>query len=270
MGDPISNLKAYILDAQQRQVPVGVTGEIYIGGSGVARGYCNQPELTAERFLPNPFADQPGARMYKTGDLGRFLEDGRIEYLGRIDHQVKIRGFRVELGEIEAIVSEHPGVAQAVAIVREDQPGNKQIVAYVTTNSGDEVSADHLLSQVAPRLPDYMRPAAIVMLDRIPLTPNGKVDRSALPTPSPRTVSHSQSLPSGSTETEIAKIWEEVLGRKDIGTDGQFLCVGRTLPERCTRDVSDTACFRDRDSSAYYVRFADHTWPFRESVGNKI
>ena len=163
IGRPIANTRIYILDGRGEPVPVGVTGELYIGGAGVARGYLNRPELTAEKFLSDPFSDEPGARMYRTGDLGRYLPDGNIEFLGRNDSQVKIRGFRIELGEIEARLAEHPAVHEAVVLAREDAPGDKRLVAYYTAaGEQEEPEAEDLRQHLAQRLPDYMVPAAYV------------------------------------------------------------------------------------------------------------
>ncbi|WP_141554463.1 AMP-binding enzyme, partial [Xenorhabdus kozodoii] len=177
IGQPIGNTQIYILDTQGQPVPLGVAGEIYIGGAGVARGYLNRPELTAERFLVDPFATEPDARMYKTGDLGRWLPDGNIDYLGRNDFQVKLRGFRIELGEIEAKLTQCDGVREAVVIAREDEPNQKRLVAYVRPEDGTELVPAELRQQLSQHLADYMLPSAFITLDAFPLTPNGKLDR---------------------------------------------------------------------------------------------
>ena len=213
IGRPIANTKIYLLDPQQTPVPIGVPGEIYIGGAGVARGYLNRPELTAEKFIANPFTSEPGARLYKTGDLARFLPDGNIEYLGRIDNQVKIRGFRIELGDIETVLAEHPGIRQAVVLAREDTPGDKRLVAYAVTADGSAPSAHDLRSFLQQRLPDYMVPSAFMFLDSLPLTSNGKLDRTALPAPDQARpeLDNVFAAPRSPVEEILADIWCTVL-----------------------------------------------------------
>jgi amino acid adenylation domain-containing protein len=182
IGKPLANVKVYILDAHLSPVPVGVPGEIYIGGPGLARGYLNRPDLTAERFISNPFCADYSSRMYRTGDKGKYLEDGNIEFLGRIDNQVKLRGYRIELGEIEAALLTHEDIANAIVIIREDHPGERRLVAYVISRAA--VNAQTLRSHLKMTLPDYMLPQTFVFLDELPMSPNGKVDRRALPAPS--------------------------------------------------------------------------------------
>jgi amino acid adenylation domain-containing protein len=229
IGRPMPNARAYLLDRGGEPVPVGVAGELCIGGDGVGRGYLDRPGLTAEKFVPDPFSAQAGARMYRTGDLSRWHPDGTIAYLGRTDFQVKVRGFRIEPGEIEARLLEHPGVREAVVLVREDTPGDKRLVAYLV---GDETAAaEALRAHLAERLPEYMVPAAYVRLERFPLSPNGKLDRPALPAPEGDAyASREYEAPVGETETALAEIWSEVLGIDRVGRhDGFFELGGHSL-----------------------------------------
>jgi len=225
LGRPISNTTVYILDEHGAPVPVGVAGELYIGGPGVGRGYLNRPDLTAERFVADPFAREPGARMYRTGDLGRWLSDGTIEFLGRNDFQVKLRGFRIELGEIEARLTEQPTVREATVVAREDSPGDKRLVAYYTGEAG--VGAEELRAHLAGRLPDYMVPAAYVRLEALPLTPNGKLDRDALPLPAGDAYAgRSYEAPQGEVEEKLAEIWSELLKIERVGRNDNFFELG--------------------------------------------
>jgi amino acid adenylation domain-containing protein len=228
IGRPIGNTSVYVLDTELRPVPVGVPGELYIGGTGLARGYRNRPELTAERFVSDPFGE-PGSRLYRTGDLVRYRRDGNIEYLGRLDHQVKLRGFRIELGEVEAALARHPAVAAAVAIVRDDGPAGPRLVGYVVTGDGSATSAE-LRRHVGESLPAYMVPAAVVTVDAFPLTPNGKIDRKALPEPSNQLAADSASYVAARTpmESALVEIWEDVLGLAPVGVTDDFFELGQT------------------------------------------
>jgi amino acid adenylation domain-containing protein len=227
IGRPIANTQIHILDPQFRPVAVGFAGELFIGGSGVARGYFNRPELTAERFVPDPFSRVPGARMYRTGDGARYLPDGRLEYLGRLDHQVKVRGFRIELGEIESVLSECTGVRQAVALVREDVPGDPRIVAYIEQDQAAPAEIAALRAHAATRLPRYMQPSHYVTLDALPLTPNGKVDRGSLPAPDgARQSAETYVAPQGEVEEKIAKAWSDLLGVDRVGLTDNFFDLG--------------------------------------------
>ncbi|MCF5710655.1 amino acid adenylation domain-containing protein, partial [Pseudomonas syringae] len=227
IGRPIANTRIYLLDAHGQPVPIGVIGEIHIGGAGVARGYLNLPELTAERFLEDPFSAEPAARMYRSGDLGRWLADGNIEYLGRNDDQVKLRGFRIELSEIESQLAACPGVREAVVLVRELRPGDKRLVAYLTAQEGVELSAAQLREQLSQRLAEYMIPSAFVTLARYPLTPNGKLDRRALPAPEDDAyASRGYEAPAGEVEHALAQIWQALLGLERIGRHDHFFELG--------------------------------------------
>jgi amino acid adenylation domain-containing protein len=234
IGRPITNTQIYLLDEQLQPVPIGITGELYIGGDGLAQGYLNHPELTAEKFIPSPFSNEPGTRLYKTGDLARYQPDGNIEFLGRIDDQVKIRGFRIELGEIEAVLSQHPAVREAVVIVQEDVPGDKHLVAYIVPNPSQISSvkaqgcASLLRQFLKEKLPSYMVPSAYVLLESLPLTPNGKVDRRALPAADPERddIKEDYVAPRTSVEKELVGIWAKVLGREQVGVHDNFFELG--------------------------------------------
>lgn len=243
---PIANTQVYVLDEQLQPVPMGVPGELYIGSEGLARGYLNRPELTASKFLPNPFSDQPGTRLYRTGDQGRYLANGNIELLGRIDNQVKLRGYRIELEEIESVLNDHPQVQQAVVIVREDSPGNKRLVAYYTPYSSDSLNTNNqvannplqtqeirqlesqLRGYLSARLPEYMVPTAIVMLSSLPLTINGKADRKALPAPETNQayLKETYVAPRTALEEILVGLWAEILGQDLVGIHDNFFDLG--------------------------------------------
>lgn len=228
IGRPISNVQIYILDKQRQPVPIGVAGEIYIAGAGVAREYLRQSELTTARFVTDPFCANPAARMYKSGDVGRWRQDGTIEYLGRNDDQVKLRGYRIELGEIEAHLLRQEDVKEAVAVVREDGPGGKQLVAYITSRHGDRVpNAERLRAHMKDILPEHMVPSAFVVIDTLPQTPTGKLDRRALPPPDLGAyVSQHYEAPSGETEEVLARVWRELLQVERIGRLDNFFELG--------------------------------------------
>ena len=227
IGRPIANTQIYILDSYLQPVPISVPGELYIGGAGLARGYLNRPELTEHKFIPNPFSTDGHSRLYKTGDLARYLPDGNLEYVGRIDNQIKVRGFRIELGEIEAVLSQHPYVRSAVAIASEDQSGVKHLFAYVIPDIKQPTS-DELYFFLKQKLPDYMMPASFTFLQAFPLSPNGKVDRRALPIPDAGRPELSQTFvaPRSATEELLAEIWSEILGVEKIGTHDNFFDLG--------------------------------------------
>jgi acyl-CoA synthetase (AMP-forming)/AMP-acid ligase II len=229
VGRPLGNATLYVLLPGGEVAPVGAPGELCLGGRSVARDYLGRPGLTAERFVPDPFSAVPGARMYRTGDRVRWLATGELEFLGRTDHQVKVRGFRIEPGEIEARLVEHPGVREAVVVVREDTPGDRRLVAYLV---GDPAAgADALRAYLGETLPDYMVPAAYVHLPALPLNPNGKVDRRALPAPGGDAFARrGYEAPVGEVETALAQVWAEVLGIGRVGrNDGFFELGGHSL-----------------------------------------
>ncbi|MFN6485180.1 MULTISPECIES: non-ribosomal peptide synthetase [unclassified Nostoc] len=229
IGRPITNAEIHILDENLQPVPVGESGELHIGGIGLARGYLNHPELTTEKFIFDPFSSEPGARLYKTGDLGRYLSDGNIEFLGRIDHQVKIRGFRIELGEIEAVLAQHPALKQTLVIAREDVPGDKRLVAYIVVASSEQIPSQVELRRfLENRLPEYTVPGFFVFLDTLPLNPNGKIDRRALPAPDTSDIRLSSNFvpPQNSTEEVLAGIWAKVLRLEQVGIHDNFFELG--------------------------------------------
>jgi hypothetical protein len=228
IGKAIPDLQIHLLDAEQRPVPAGESGEIYVGGAGVARGYLNRPELTAQRFIPDPFAAQSGQRLYRSGDLGRYLLNGDLEYLGRIDQQVKIRGFRIELGEIAAELNRDVGVRESVVIVVESATAEKELAAYLVRHAGAAVDLAALRQQLRQRLPEYMVPATFTFIDALPLTVNGKLDAKGLPAPD-RT--GSTVAPAGFTEAtplqrDIQTVWRDVLQIPEPGLDQNFFDVG--------------------------------------------
>jgi non-ribosomal peptide synthetase component F len=227
IGKPIANTQVYVLDREMEPVPAGVDGELYIGGAGLARGYWDRPDLTAEKFVPDPLGPQPGARLYRTGDQVLWTADGNLEFLGRTDHQVKIRGFRIELGEIEAVLGAHAGVQSVLVLAREDQPGDKRLVAYITEHQRANVTTSDLRSYLKKKLPDYMVPSHIVILQQMPLMPNGKVDRRALPAPEPGvTTGHEYTSPRTRTEELLASIWADVLRLRRVGIHDNFFELG--------------------------------------------
>ncbi|HZH12946.1 MAG TPA: condensation domain-containing protein, partial [Archangium sp.] len=228
IGVPLPATSAYILSASLQLQPIGVPGELFLAGVGLARGYLHRPELSAERFIPDPFGP-PGSRMYRTGDLVRRLPDGQLEYLGRIDHQVKVRGFRIELGEIESALRQHPSLQAVVVLAREDVPGDKRLVAYVVPAPGHSLEVDSLRSFLRQHLPDFMLPSAFVPLEALPLSPNGKVDRKALPAPdaSSRLASqHPFVAPSTATQQQLASLWAELLNVERVGLYDDFFSLG--------------------------------------------
>ena len=226
IGTRIPDLQLYILHEMQ-PVPVGVVGEMYVGGAGVARGYWNRAGLTAERFVPHPFSEVGGERLYRTGDLGRYLVDGGIEYLGRMDQQVKIRGYRIELGEIEAVLEQHEAVKQAVVMAREDQPGDKRLVAYVVVDpGGEELNVSRMRSYLRARLPEHMVPAALMVLESMPLTEHGKLDRKALPRPEWKADEEKYVSPRNAVEEQLSRVWGEVLRVERVGVRDNFFELG--------------------------------------------
>ncbi|MGA7633729.1 MAG: non-ribosomal peptide synthetase, partial [Terriglobales bacterium] len=228
IGKPISNTQVYLLDATFQPVPMGEPGELCVAGDGLARGYLNQPDLTAEKFVPHPFRDEPSSRIYRTGDLARYRSDGTIEFLGRVDDQVKVSGFRIELGEIETVMMEHSSVQSAVVVARQDAPGQKKLAAYVVFR-GRDGDRNELRTFLQKKLPVYMVPSEFVVLTSLPLSPNGKVDRGALPAPQTMRAEVNEapvSSPQTDLEQKIAAIWQRVLGLKQVSVGDNFFDLG--------------------------------------------
>ena len=254
LGKPLANQHVYILDSRQQPLPPGVPGEIVIGGHGVVRGYLDRPSLTAERFIADPL--RPGERAYRTGDLGRRRADGALEFLGRLDHQVKVRGYRIELGEIEAALASHAQVHEAVVVAREDEAGDKQLIAFVAPELAPEL-VTNVRETLKARLPDFMVPAHLIPLALLPKTPNGKIDRNALPPLEPVAIASTTEnfvAPAGGMEERIAAIWCDVLKLSQVGTRDNFFDLGghsllavqmhRRLRTELRRELPITDIFR--------------------------
>jgi acyl carrier protein len=225
IGTPISNTQIYIVNTGMQLVPLGVTGEICIGGAGLARGYFNRPGLTAEKFIADPFSKEEGARLYKTGDLGRWLADGNIEYLGRIDNQVKIRGYRIELGEIENVLQQTEGVKQAVVMAKADGNNSKKLVGYIIADG--LFNKEAIIANLSQKLPAYMVPGVWIQMESLPLTPNGKIDRKALPDPDiSELLSNQYVAPRNEVEGKLEAIWQELLGVEKVGIHDNFFELG--------------------------------------------
>ncbi len=257
LGRPIANTELYVVDPRMQPLPAGVAGELFIGGAGVARGYLNRPELTAERFVADPFSGRDGSRLYRTGDLARFRDDGTVEFRGRVDFQVKLRGYRIELGEIETLIEQHPAVERGVVVVREDAPGDKRLVAYVTLRAGTTLATAELREGLRRNVPEFMVPAHVVVLDAMPLTPNAKIDRKALPAPEGlEPASHHAAFiaPANHIEETIARVYGEVLNAGVVGTEDNFFDMGghsllavqahRRLRDALRREFSIADLFR--------------------------
>jgi hypothetical protein len=225
IGRPIANTQLHVLDAHLQPVPIGVVGQLYVGGFGLARGYLNAPDLTADRFIPDPFSNTPGGRLYRTGDLVRYLPDGNLDFLGRQDHQVKLRGYRIELGEIENVLASHRSTREVVVTIREDTPGDRRLVAYVV---GPEAQASELREYAQQGLPIYMVPSAFVLLDALPLTTNGKIDRAELPAPDGERPQWGGEYiaPRTALEEVLEGVWAELLSVDRVGIHDNFFALG--------------------------------------------
>jgi hypothetical protein len=224
IGRPIANTQLYILDRHLQPLPVGVPGELHIGGAGLARGYINDPRLTAERFIPDPFGQAVGSRLYKSGDLARCLASGDIEYIGRVDHQVKLRGYRIELAEIESVIAQCPGVRECAVIVKDSRQGQQQLLAYLVLQVGFEPAAREIKNYLEQKLPDYMVPASYLFLERMPLDANGKLDPRALPEPDDTNLTYTPARTP--VEEILTGIWSEVLEKERVGIDENFFEMG--------------------------------------------
>jgi amino acid adenylation domain-containing protein len=283
IGRPVANTQIYILDEQMLPVPVGEEGELHIGGIQVARGYINRPQLTEEKFIPDPFTDEPGGRLYKTGDLAAYLPSGDIKFLGRIDHQVKIGGNRIELGEIETVLGMHEGIKQAVVLAREDKPGEKRLVAYVVPSKNQELNLQELRGYLDKILPDYMIPSVFVPMEKMPLSPNGKVERRELPKPSNLRPALAQTFISPSDELEryLASLWCEIINLDRVGVKDRFFELGGTslqaarfinrLQEDLDVNIYVTSIF-ESPTVASYAEFLrrDYVQALRQKFGQDI
>lgn len=259
IGRPIANTQVYVLDRNGNPTPVGVPGEIHIGGSGVADGYLGREDLTAARFIPDPFRATPGARLYRTGDLGRWRSDGQLEHLGRIDRQVKVRGFRIEPGEVEAVLVGHPAVGECFVESREIGPDDVRLIAFIVFD-GRPLTATEVRRFLRTKLPDYMVPSFVVALDTVPLTPNGKVDRARLPDPLPRsrTALATYSPPSTPTEHAVAEVWQELLRVERIGRDDNFFDLGghSLLSMQAVARIEDAVGHRPEPRTLFFQTLA--------------
>ena len=272
IGRPIANTRVYVLDSYLQPVPMGVAGELFAGGDGVACGYLHQPQLTAERFIPDPFSGKTGARLYRTGDLARWRPDGNLEFLGRLDSQVKIRGFRIELGEVEAALRAQPEVREATVVVREDMPGDKRLVAYLVAKDKEKPDASILRMRLAKKLPDYMIPNSFAWLDQLPLAASGKMNRKALPAPEAGAgnISDESSQPVNLLELELLRIWRRLFQREDIGRQDNFFALGghSLMAARMAAEIDKhfgsklpiAALFQSPTVESLARRFTDENW----------
>jgi thioesterase domain-containing protein/acyl carrier protein len=272
IGRPIANTRVYVLDSHLQPLPVGVAGELFAGGDGVACGYLHQPQLTAERFVPDPFSGKAGARLYRTGDLARWRPDGNLEFLGRLDSQVKIRGFRIELGEVEAALRAQSEVREAVVAIREDMPGDKRLVAYLVAKTGEKPDASILRMRLAKKLPDYMIPNAFAWLDQLPLTASGKMDRKALagPEASAGNISNGSGQPVSLLELELARIWQRLFRRENIVRQDNFFELGghslmaarmaAEIDKRLGSKLPIAALFQSPTIESLARRLTDENW----------